>query len=184
MSQPIIDIEIDASDLLKLADAMPVVITDTQEELVNGMNESGMLLDTLVAGWTPVNYGLLRSSIQWPHGFELQGRTLDEMRGIVGASDQMGVSGVSTSTYVDYVEENTRPHWAPIQPLKLWAIRVLGDERAAYAVQRKIALMGTRGAHMFRRAWEAGGRDGVKRIFEAIPAKIVERLRQRAGGGR
>ncbi len=180
--KPIIDIEIDVSDLVRLADAMPAVATDTEEELVNGMNESGMLLDTLVAGWTPVNYGLLRSSIQWPHGFDLQGRTLDEMRGIVGASDQMGASGVSTSTYVHFVEENTRPHWAPIQPLKLWAIRVLGDERAAYAVRWHIAQFGTRGAHMFRSAWEAGGRDGVKRIFEAIPGKIVERLRIRASG--
>jgi hypothetical protein len=143
-----------------------------------------MLLDTLVAGWTPVNYGLLRGSIQWPHGFELQGRTLDEMRGIVGASDQMGVSGVSTSTYVDYVERGTRPHWVPIQPLKLWAIRVLDDERAAYAVQWNIARYGTQGYHMFLRAWqEGGGREGVKRIFGAIPAKIVERLRRRAGGG-
>jgi hypothetical protein len=182
--KPIIDIEIDASDLIKLADAMPAVAKDTEDLMVDGMNESGMLLDTLVAGWTPVNLGLLRGSIQWPRGFELQGKGLDEMRGIVGASDVMSASGVSTSDYVHYVEENTRPHWAPIQPLKLWAIRVLGDERAAYAVQRKIALMGTRGAHMFRRAWEAGGRDGVKRIFEAIPAKIVERLRARAGGGR
>jgi hypothetical protein len=181
MTAPVISFEIDASDLLKLADAMPAVAMDTEELLVDGMNESGMLLDTLVAGWTPVNYGLLRASIQWPKGFDLQGKGMDEMRGIVGALDMMSMSGVSTSDYVKYVEENTRPHWAPIRPLKRWAIRVLGDERAAYAVQRKIALMGTRGAHMFRRAWEAGGRDGVKRIFEAIPGKIAERLRQRAG---
>lgn len=45
--------------------------------------------------------------------------------------------------YARYVEEGTRPHWAPIAPLKLWARRVLGDEGAAYAVQRKIAQEGT-----------------------------------------
>lgn len=182
MTKPIIDINIDMSDFLKMANAIPGVAQDIQEEMVNGMNESGMLLDTLVAGWTPVNYGLLRGSIQWPHGFELQGKGLDELRGIVGAGDQMGASGVSTSIYVLPVEEGARPHWAPAQPLKLWAIRKFGNERIGYAVQRHIALFGTRGAHMFRNAWLAGGRDGLRRIWEAVPNKVIERVRKRLGG--
>lgn len=45
--------------------------------------------------------------------------------------------------YARYVEDGTRAHWAPIEPLKLWARRVLGDEQAAWAVQRKIAEEGT-----------------------------------------
>lgn len=49
------------------------------------------------------------------------------------------------ASYAQYVEEGTRPHWAPIEPLKLWAQRVLGNERAAWAVQQKIADEGTEG---------------------------------------
>jgi hypothetical protein len=42
-----------------------------------------------------------------------------------------------------YVEKGTAPHWAPIDALKGWARRVLGSERAAWAVQWKIAREGT-----------------------------------------
>ena len=41
------------------------------------------------------------------------------------------------------VEEGSEPHWPPIDPLRGWARRVLGDESAAYAVQQKIAEEGT-----------------------------------------
>ena len=55
-----------------------------------------------------------------------------------------------TMGYSLFVEEGTRPHWAPIQPLKDWARRVLGDENAAYAIQQKIAQEGTEGQHFAR----------------------------------
>lgn len=45
--------------------------------------------------------------------------------------------------YARYVEQGTRPHWPPIEPLKKWARRVLGDESAAWAVQHHIAQHGT-----------------------------------------
>lgn len=45
--------------------------------------------------------------------------------------------------YSLFVEKGTAPHWAPIEPLQGWARRVLGDESAAWAVQRKIASEGT-----------------------------------------
>lgn len=47
------------------------------------------------------------------------------------------------AAHARYVEEGTRPHWPPIQPLLKWARRVLGDEEAAYQVQWKIAQEGT-----------------------------------------
>lgn len=47
------------------------------------------------------------------------------------------------SPYAVFVERGTAPHWAPIEPLKDWARRVLGDEEAAYGVQKKIAEKGT-----------------------------------------
>lgn len=42
-----------------------------------------------------------------------------------------------------FILKGTRPHWAPIEPLKEWARRKLGDEQLGYAVQKKIARRGT-----------------------------------------
>lgn len=64
--------------------------------------------------------------------------------------------------YAQWVDQGTRPHWPPIQPLLGWARRTLGDEDAAYAVQRKIAERGTEGIGITRRglsairAWTTG----------------------------
>lgn len=72
-----------------------------------------------------------------------------EMERSIGADIQIGGAGqfimevgpvVEHSKYVRY---GTRPHWAPIAPLKRWAAEKLGDENAAYAVQRSIAKYGT-----------------------------------------
>jgi len=47
------------------------------------------------------------------------------------------------SEYARYVEGGTEPHYPPIEPLKRWAGRVLGDESIAYALQKKIGEEGT-----------------------------------------
>lgn len=48
--------------------------------------------------------------------------------------------------YAPFVQFPTRPHWAPIAPLKRWVRRKFGgDERDAYAVQWKIRNEGTDG---------------------------------------
>lgn len=73
----------------------------------------------------------------------------------VGATSGLKMSGVQpvrrgdsivwgyTAPYAEYVEMGTEPHWPPIDPLLLWARRVLSDEGAGYAVQAKIADEGT-----------------------------------------
>ncbi len=48
-----------------------------------------------------------------------------------------------TASHAAYIRWGTRPHWAPIAPLKRWAAWKLGDANAAYAVQRSIAQKGT-----------------------------------------
>lgn len=48
-----------------------------------------------------------------------------------------------TAKHALIVRTGTRPHWAPIGPLKEWAKWKLGDENAAYAVQKNIAKFGT-----------------------------------------
>jgi len=49
---------------------------------------------------------------------------------------------VSKAPYSAAMEFGTRPFYAPIEPLKGWARRKLGDESAAYAVRAKIAKEG------------------------------------------
>lgn len=48
-----------------------------------------------------------------------------------------------TAIHSMFVRMGTRPHWAPIGPLKAWAARKLGDEKLAYAVQWSIKEYGT-----------------------------------------
>jgi|GEM_PF-5217037 hypothetical protein len=48
-----------------------------------------------------------------------------------------------TAPHAQVVRTGSRPHWAPIAPLKEWAKWKLGDEHAAYAVQKSIAKKGT-----------------------------------------
>lgn len=92
---------------------------------------------------TPVNTGLLRGSIATRVTQGVEATTL--VRGEVFTGQQ--------APYALFVEEGTRPGvWRPIAPLKLWARRVLGEERAAYRVRWAIFRRGTRGRHMFREA--------------------------------
>lgn len=71
----------------------------------------------------------------------------------------------SRAPHAAFIEFGTKPHWAPLAPLKAWAERKLrakfrpkdraaAADRLAYAVQRKIAERGTEGRFFFRRASE------------------------------
>ena len=63
-------------------------------------------------------------------------------------SSEIDVAGITlevgpTAEHALYTFYGTRPHWAPIEPLKEWARVKLGDEGAAYAIQKSIARYGT-----------------------------------------
>jgi hypothetical protein len=133
------------------------------EELRRAMEETVLVGEREVKEWTPVGAtGILRGSIT----SAVRG-TPARLRGVI----------TSPQPYAQPVEEGTRPHWAPIGPLLLWAQRVLGDARAAYRVRWAIYRRGTRGVHMFR---EAGRvlQQRAPQIFNAA----VERIRRRLGG--
>lgn len=67
----------------------------------------------------------------------------------------MRVSVFPTASHRMFVRMGTRPHWAPIGPLKRWAAAKLGDEKAAYPVQRSIAAHGTSMYQMRKRGTKA-----------------------------
>jgi len=117
---------------------------------------------------TPVNTGVLRASIATD---VTTGTSLSAaIRGTVFTGAQ--------APYAPYVEEGTAPHWAPLGPLLLWSRRVLGNERAAYAVQRAIARRGTRGRHMFRDALAA-----VRPRMEGMLQQAMARAARLLQGG-
>ena len=104
--------------------------------------ESALQLQRAIQQRFPVGAtGIGRASIQ--------SRT-DVVRGIPA---QYRGEVFSALPYVQFVEEGTRPgRFPPIRPLKLWARRVLGNEQAAYAVQRAIHRRGTRPQKVFATA--------------------------------
>lgn len=50
---------------------------------------------------------------------------------------------VANADYAAYVEFGSRPHWPPVDALKGWAQKKLGDESLAFVVARGIAQNGT-----------------------------------------
>jgi hypothetical protein len=48
-----------------------------------------------------------------------------------------------------YLEEGTRPHMPPVEPIKPWAAQFLGDPQLAWAVAMAIARRGTPARHIF-----------------------------------
>lgn len=127
------------------------------------MNGAVNLIHGAVVENTPFAFGILRKS--------MFGEVLDVRGNIVG---KIG----TPSPYGAPVEFGTRPHWAPIEPLKLWAKRKLDDESLAYAVQRKIARVGTKGSFMFKMAFQSmKGR--VRKLFKDSQSVTLKKLTER-----
>lgn len=148
---------------------LPGIFTDAnnvyniyQAKLSSALRLSLQKIASEVKKRTPVNTGALANSISWNDNYSAFGGHATSMSGSVFTPLQYGVS----------VEYGTAPHWAPIMPLKLWAKRVLGDEGAAYAIQKAIARRGTRGRFMFRIGMQFS-KQSVDLYFKAAVKSIV-----------
>jgi hypothetical protein len=185
-----IEFTVDLSEIERLRRLLPEMGPILDEETERSMLEAGMLMTGMVAARTPVNFGTLRASIQFPAGFEVRGTPQSpEYKGVVRAGAQ-ALAGTSPYEYANYVEFGTRPHLPPRAPIELWVMRKFGLEgeeaqRVTDAVRWSIAARGTsqhamntygtKGYRMFQRAWAEGGEASTRRIFEATPARAVER---------
>ena len=84
--------------------------------------------------------------------------------------------------YSNYVEFGRRPgKWPPAGPIQLWVIRKLRPpaeevEMVTFLVRRAIGRKGTKGAKMFQRAWDEGGKRRVNRFWQDVPVKAVKRF--------
>jgi HK97 gp10 family phage protein len=92
----------------------------------SALNKSALAIKTRAKANVPVAFGKLKGGLS--HTVE------DDVRGIVWSKKNYGI----------FVELGTRPHWAPIEPLKRWAQLKLGNASLGYAVQKKIAMKGTK----------------------------------------
>jgi len=94
------------------------------------------------------------------------------VKGVVGTPLEYGV----------VVEMGRRPgqRMPPVAPIALWAQRKLGvpadeAESVGFAIARKIAVKGFKGARMFEDAWDDTER-WVQDMLYSIPERIVKRL--------
>lgn len=161
---PDLRISYDASKLLRALEAAPDIFV---EEMAAATTEGSMLLEREVIERTPTSgAGSLRESI---------GAMPVEISGV------KVTGGVATSiAYAVPVELGSKPHWAPVAPLKDWVERKLGKrgdeaDEVAQAVRFKIARKGTKGAFMFREGF-AATQPQVFAMFDAAAARAIERV--------
>lgn len=156
-----------AAELLGLLTSVPDV---ARAEFTRAGWEGSLLLQREVQENTPTGIGA---------GGGLKGSII-AVEPVVGS--QRIEAGAATSLgYALPVELGTKPHRPPVEPLQDWARMKLGlapdDARSAgYAIASAIARRGTRGAFMFKRAYEQHGGQ-VIRLFE----KAADRVRGKVG---
>lgn len=142
----------------------------TLRALQSAADEATLLIQREVSDRTPVGVGGgggLRGSINSDTR-----RLSDGVIGLVGA----------TALHAEPVELGTKPHFPPPQALEDWVRAKLDPPEGevssvAFAVARKIAAKGTKGAYMFRDALKAT-EPAVRRIYNDAGNALAQRLVQ------
>jgi len=168
-----LDIRIDAGSVADLAAAWEAAPAIVAEELVRAAWEAEMLLQREVVERTPRGVG---------SGDGLAGSIIAQEPRLL--ADQV-IGAVSTSIlHAVPVELGTRPHFPPVAPLVEWARKVLGvpaeeAEGVGLAIARKISRQGTKGAFMFRRAFDEN-LGQVEAMYERAAGRVAVRLAENA----
>lgn len=158
----------------RLEEALVEAPQITEKVLRGAMTEAVIVTQREVVDRTPVAWGNLHGSIA--HQVQVAGGVVE---GIVGTN----------ATYALWVEDDTKPHWPPLEPLIAWVrkkglsgvyslktkrrlgnkdVQAEQDRGIAWGIALKIHAQGTKGVHMFRDGLEAA-KPAIQRIFnEAI----------------
>lgn len=115
----------------------------------------------------PKNFARLSTAIRTEY-------TERETQARIGVFEGTRANGEPVN-YAVYAHEGTRGQprkFPPLEPLKLWALRKLLDEGAAYAVARKIWLQGTQGTPFLRDNWEPVAKGLPSKYQRAIQSAI------------
>lgn len=162
-------IEVNVSVLNGLELAWLQAPTIVRQELVAAMTEADALIEREVKERTPTGASGGGAS-------GLKGSIFGEET--VGLDNVIGLVGTAMS-YATPVELGSKPHFPPIEPLIDWVVSKFGvnEQEArgiAFLVARKIARKGTKGAHMFQKAFDANEAQ-VNSMFVRAVARIAER---------
>lgn len=151
--------------------------------------------DALIDGWAKAPEMIVDEIAAFAEGaaLYLQGEIQEHTPAAAGqlkqsfiaqSAERLGdgvIAQVGTSlNYAIPVELGTKPHFPPVAAIADWVKVKLGiggpaGEKIAWAIARKISKVGTKGAHMVQRAFDAG-RPEVLRQFEATVLRIKEKL--------
>lgn len=166
------------SGLDELEKALEKAPTATVKVLMGAMQEATIVAQREVVERAPVAWGNLAGSINRQVQASASG-----VEGIVGTN----------VPYALWVEEDTKPHWAPLEPLIAYVrkkklsgvyslktqrrmggkdVKAAQDEAVARMIRFKIAKHGTTGQHMFRDGLQAATPE-IRRIFDEAIRDIV-----------
>ena len=155
-----------AEQMAKLDQFNPVAV----KELSRAMEQSTLAVGNEWRKTAPVGVsGEMRASI----GTEVKHISGTDVQGRVGTSVQYGI----------YVEKGTRPHWPPLEPLKLWVQRKLDVqdvEGVARAIQRKIGYHGTKAQPKLKEAY-AKTKNQVQGYFAAALERMAQAMEVKGG---
>lgn len=87
--------------------------------------------------------------------------------------------GSNVAPYAHWVDQPTRPHWVPIQPLKRWArakFGATGREKSeiAYGAQWSIKRRGTSGVRFVDAGWREIKDSLAERIEDVVAENILD----------
>lgn len=121
-------------------------------------------------------------------GRPASGALADSLHTVVVAGDTSIGVDLSLLEYWKYIEHGTRPHWAPIDPLREWVQvkrllprpmangKLPTPDQLAHMVQWKIAQEGTQGKNDLGRALEETWARMAQDITDAITLDIEHEL--------
>lgn len=149
----------DKDNTLNFISSLPFRLKDA---LIKAMRQSAILIQSYAKMHAPVFRGMLRLSIA---------------QNVTESSTHIKAEIGSGLVYADVVEEGRQP-WPgampPLDDLRLWARRKLGDERLSYVIARAIKRRGYPAKPYLRPAVDETS-SRIKMIFE-------QRIAQALGG--
>ena len=123
----------------------------------DALHKTALAIERKAKRNAPVDTGRLRASI-----------TVEDVEHPLRRKIRAGNAKVRYAAAVEY---GSKAHTPPIEPLKAWSKRVLGDEGAAYAIQETISKRGTSAQPFMGPAWESEKSEYVRRVRDALRGK-------------
>jgi hypothetical protein len=157
-----ISIKVDLKELEALTKRYPEA---SEKARLGRLTEALLLLEREVKRLTPEGAGPIHLRDTIFQKLEMRGE---------GAWGMVGTPAI----YGESLEYGTRPHFPPIKPILFWVEKKLGlsgkeAKSAAFCIARAISKRGTKGAHMFGKAFDMN-ENQVMAILERIPEDIVK----------